>query len=182
MGSPTGNGAIEALQNKPALRQFSTGRLVTDAGLPLLHNFPLLKKDSGVEQAGHLLIDGPFTNKGLASLAGLEGVYDLDLFWHVSGITSDGFVHLSDLPNLRALGADGALSDNVALGYFAAIPRLQRLRAQEAVATDEGFEALAASRTLEYFWGRECPNFGSRGFVAFSNMPRLRGLGVGVRT
>jgi hypothetical protein len=181
MGSPTGDGAIEALQNKPFLRQFSTGRLVTDAGLALLHNFPLLKKDSGIELFGRLLIDGPFTTEGLASLAGLEGVYDLDLFWHVTGITSDGFAHLINLPNLRALGADGGLSDNVAMRYFAAIPRLQRLRAQEAVATDEGFEALAASRTLEYFWGRECPNFGSHGFVALSKMPRLRGLGVGCK-
>ena len=33
MGSPTGDGAIEALQGKPKLRRFSSGRLVTDAGL-----------------------------------------------------------------------------------------------------------------------------------------------------
>ncbi len=42
MGSPTGDGAIQALQGKPHLRYFSSGRLVTDAGLPLLHNFPRL--------------------------------------------------------------------------------------------------------------------------------------------
>ncbi|HET8549711.1 MAG TPA: ankyrin repeat domain-containing protein, partial [Bryobacteraceae bacterium] len=47
MGSPTGDGAIEALQGKPRLRYFSSGRLVTDRGLPLLHNFPLLKKWHG---------------------------------------------------------------------------------------------------------------------------------------
>jgi hypothetical protein len=52
------------------------------------------------------------------------------------------------------------------------------LRAQGAVATDDGFEALSQSRTLEGFWGRECPNFGSRGFVAFSTMPALRSLGI----
>ena len=34
MGSPTGDGAIEALQGKAALRYFSSGKLVTDAGLP----------------------------------------------------------------------------------------------------------------------------------------------------
>jgi hypothetical protein len=104
MGSPTGDGAIEALQGKPKLRYFSSGRLVTDAGLPRLHNFPMLKKWPGGEitsgakeaiaNAAHLLIDGPFTNKGLASLAGLDGVFELDLFWHVTGITSDGFAHL----------------------------------------------------------------------------------------
>jgi hypothetical protein len=47
MGSPTGDGAIEALQGKPRPHRFSSGRLVTDAGLPLLHNFPLLKRWGG---------------------------------------------------------------------------------------------------------------------------------------
>lgn len=188
MGSPTGDGAIEALQGKPRLHYFSSGRLVTDAGLPLLHNFPMFKKWHGGEMtsdgretianAAHLLIDGPFTNKGLASLAGLEGVFELDLFWHVTGITSDGFAHLVDLPNLGALGADGELSDNLAMRYIAAMPRLRKLRAQGTVATDDGFEALSQSKSIEYIWGRECPHLGSRGFVALSKMPALGGLGV----
>jgi ankyrin repeat protein len=175
MGSPTGDGAIEALQGKPRLSRFSTGRLVTNAGLRLLHNFPVMK--SGRD--GRLLIDGPFTNDGLAGLAGLEGVYDLDLFWHVTGITTDGFAHLKDLTNLMVLGCDGELSDDVALAHLAAIPRLKRLRAQESVATDAGFEALSRSQSLEGFWGRVCPNFGSRGFIAFSKIPTLRSLGIG---
>ena len=67
MGSPTGNGAIAALEGKPALRYFSSGRLVTDAGLRMLHNFPRLKTWYGGETtAAHLLIDGPFTDDGLA--------------------------------------------------------------------------------------------------------------------
>jgi len=190
MGSPTGDGAIEALQGKPRLRYFSTGKLVTDAGLPLLHNFPLLKTWRGGEiprdakdipDAGELLIDGPFTNLGLRSLAGLDGVFGLDLFWHVTGITSDGFAHLVDLPNLLSLGADGQLSDNVAMRHIGAMPRLRRLRAQGSVATDEGFEALSRSKTLEGFWGREAPNLGSRGFIAFSKMPALRSLGVSLK-
>src|SRR5262249_33619473 len=108
MGSPTGDGAIAALQGKPGLRYLSTGRLVTDAGLHLLHNFPRLKNHAGEDEKGaHLLIDGPFTDAGLAGVAGLEGVVDLDLFWHVTSITSAGFVHLIRLPNLRSLGCDG---------------------------------------------------------------------------
>lgn len=188
MGSPTGDGAIEALQGKPRLRHFSSGRLVSDAGLPLLHNFPMLKvwygpaisldAEGPAANGAHLLIDGPFTNKGLAGLAGLEGVMELDLFWHVTGITSDGFAHLVDLPNLASLGADGKLSDNVAMRHFAAIPRLRRLRVQETVATDEGFEALSQSRTIQYIWGRDCAALGNRGFIALSKMPALRGLGV----
>ena len=182
MGSPTGDGAIEALQGKPKLRHFSSGRLVTDAGLRLLHNFPMLKKWGGTEaNAGHLLIDGPFTNDGLTNLAGLEGVFELDLFWHVTGITSDGFAHLARLPNLSSLGCDGKLSDDGAMKYIAALPHLRRLRAQESVATDDGFTALSQSKTIESIWGRECPNFGSRGFIALSKMPTLRGFGIGCK-
>ncbi len=180
MGSPTGDGAIEALQGKRTLRHFSSGRLVTDAGLRILHSFPRFTTWHGSDEpnTAHLLIDGPFTDNGLASLAGLDGVFELDLFWHVTGITSDGFAHLVNLRNLGALGADGALSDNVAMRHIAAMPRLRRLRAQGTVATDDGFVALSQSRTLESIWGRECPNLGSRGFVALSKMPALRGLGV----
>lgn len=188
MGSPTGDGAIEAVAGKLNLRRFSTGRLVTDAGLPLLHSIPRLKTWHGPSPSelrgehddvvGHLLIDGPFTNRGLASIAGLEGVADLDLFWHVTGLTSEGFAALKDVPNLLSLAADGKLSDDVALRHIAAISRLRKLRAQEAVATDVGFEALAQSATLEGFWGRVCPNFGNRAFRAFSKMPSLARMGV----
>lgn len=191
MGSPTGDGAIEALQGKPNLRQFRSGKLVTDAGLGLLHNFPLLKRwhapsvptdpTDKVEGGAALLIDGPFTDEGLASLAGLEGVFDLDLFWHVTGITSDGFAHLRQLPNLASLGADGKLSDDDAMRHIAAMPSLRRLRIQESAATEEGFVALARSRTISHIWGRECPNFASRSFVAFSQMPALRALGIGCK-
>jgi hypothetical protein len=177
MGSPTGDGAIEALQGKTNLRRFSTGKLVTDAGIPLLNNFPLLRAADA--EGAKLLIDGPFTNAGLAALAGLAGVFELDLFWHVNRITTEGFAHLVHLPNLSSLGCDGGLSDDVALGHIAAMPRLKRLRIQESVATDDGFVTLARSQTIEGIWGRVCRNFGSRGFVAFSKMPSLRSLGIG---
>jgi len=189
MGSPTGDGAIEALQGKPALRYFSSGREVTDLGLSLLQHFPMLKDSHGdrlvdldrIADAGHLLIDGPITDKGLAGLAGLAGVYELDLFWHVTNVTAHGFRHLAALPNLLALGADGELSGNDTMRQIAALPRLRSLRAQSAVADDDGFAALSRSQTLESFWGRECPNFGSRGFVALSNMPALQRLGIGCK-
>ena len=77
----------------PTFATSAPGKLVTDAGLPLLHNFPLLKRKP--RGGARLLIDGPFTNQGLASLAGLDGVADLDLFWHVTGITTDAFAHLA---------------------------------------------------------------------------------------
>ena len=79
MGTPTGDGVIGALAGKPRLSQFRTGRNVTDAGLPLLHRYPafsvwkggpprysLMSADAGPT---HLMIDGPFTDGGLAALA-----------------------------------------------------------------------------------------------------------------
>jgi hypothetical protein len=177
MGSPTGDGAIEALQGKAHLRWFSMGRLATAAGVRLLHGFPLMKTKDG--DGSRVLVDGPVGDEGLAALAGLEGLVDLDLFWHVDKTTPDGFRHLVQLPNLQVLGCDGELSSDRAMAYIGSIPRLKALRAQESTATDDGFVALSKSRTLEGFWGRVCPNFGSRGFLAFSRMPSLQKLGIG---
>ena len=180
MGTPTGDGAIDALRGKSALRHLDTGRLVTDAGLALLHDFPSFKTWSTNEdpEPTHLLIDGPFTNQGLASLAGLDGVFALDLFWHVTGITTDGFEVLPQMRHLGSLGCDGELSDDRAMMHIASIPRLRKLRAQGSVATDDGFISLSRSATLETFWGREAPNLTGRGFVALSSMPSLQALGV----
>jgi len=183
MGTPTGDGAIDALRGKPALRRLSTGRLVTDVGLAHLRDFPMFRTWQGGEvsedhEPTHLLIDGPFTNIGLANLAGLDGVFSLDLFWHVTGLTSDGFEVLPHLPHLASLGCDGELSDDQAMRHIASIPRLRNLRAQGSVATDDGFIALSRSNSLERFWGREAPNLTGRGFVALSAMPSLRALGV----
>jgi hypothetical protein len=175
MGSPTGDGAIDALQGKPHLRKVHSGRLVTDAGLALLRNFPVFKAGDN----GSLLVDGPFSDEGLKSLAGLAGIVDLDLFWHVTALTESAFAHLIALPNLASLGADGKLSGNAAMRYMAAMPRLRKVRIQESIASDEGFEALSRSPTLEQIWGRVCPHFGSRGFQALSAMASLRTLGIG---
>jgi hypothetical protein len=62
--------------------------------------------------------------------------------------------------------------------HIAAIPRLRQLVAQGTVATDEGFTSLGRSQTLEYIWGRECPNLRGRGFAALANMTALKGLAV----
>lgn len=179
MGTPTGDGVIAALEGKTALRSLSTGRLVTDAGLARLHQLPRFATTSGMPDEGaRLLVDGPFSNAGLAALAGLDGVRELDMFWHVSVVSTDGFGALAALPQLEVLGADGRLSDDEAMRHFAALPRLRRLRAQGTHATDAGFEALARSATLESLWGRECPRLTGRGFRALGTMPALRGLGV----
>ena len=89
----------------------------------------------------HLLIDGPFTNQGLATLAGLNGVYALDLFWHVTGITADAFEVLPTLPHLadlvRAATADWRVR-----------PRIVLDSAEKYAAFRSASAALAASGTV----------------------------------
>ncbi len=189
MGTNTGDGTIEALRGKPKLSHFKSGRLVTDSGLALLHDFPVFKTWRGEdvqyslmtgpdEDPSHLLIGGSFTNEGIATIAQLEGLCGLKLVWHASAITSDAFRLLAGLPNLLSLRCDGKLCDDVAMRYIADMPKLRMLVAQGTLTTDEGFQSLSRSRTLEQFWGRECPRLGNKGFVALSKMPSLRGLGV----
>lgn len=188
MGSPVGDGVLEALRGKPELRRLETGRLVTDEGLAMLREFPrfvhldersLIELDlDGEEIRTQLLVDGPFSNEGMQVLAGLQGVLALDVFWHADGITSEAFSILPRMANLRSFGCDGELSDDLAFGFYGASPKLQKLRAQEAPVSDVGFEALSRSHTLEQFWGRECEGLTGRGFRALARLPKLRNLGV----
>ncbi len=189
LGSTTGDGAINALRGKPHLRHFRTGRLVTDAGLPLLHDFPVFKTWQGGEQRydlmsfgdvepNFLMLDGPFSDRGVAALTGLDGIFGLGFFRHVSGLTASGLSSLHELHNLGALGCEGTICDDTAMRHIVSIPRLRMLMAQGIVASDDGFTALSKSQTIEYIWGRECPNLQGRGFAALAAMPALKGLGV----
>lgn len=192
LGTPTGDGAINALRGKRQLRHFKTGRLVTDAGLPLLHDFPAFKTWQGGEgnlglmsfdsEPNHLLVDGPFTDRGLESLRGLDGLYGVHFFWHTRVISPDALGILADLPHLEMLGCEGALCNDAAMRHIGALPILRMLMGQGTVASDDGFEALARSRTIEFIWGRECPNLTGRGFAALARMPALKGLGVSCKS
>ena len=73
LGTHTGDGAIAALAGKGALHRLKTGRRVTDAALPLLHQLPIFKTWHGGTvkyslmsadaEPNHLLLDGPFTER-----------------------------------------------------------------------------------------------------------------------
>ncbi len=188
MGTETGDGLIRAMAGKPLLRHLKTGRCVSDAGIRLLHQIPAFKNWLGGEirlglmsaeaQPNHLLVDGPFTDAGLADLVGLEGIFGLSLFWHSEGFSSAGLAHLRGLPRLGFLGCEGARCDDEAMREIAAMPQLRMLMGQRAVASDVGWEALSQSESIEYIWGRECPNLTGRGFSKLAEMPVLRGLGV----
>ena len=188
LGTQTGDGTIRALMGKRHLRYFRSGQRVTDAGLALFQHFPVFRTWHGGDisyelmsantKPNHLLIDGPFTNAGLASLRGLEGLFALSFFWHCPAFTSEGLRPLQQLLNLGFLGCQNSHCDDQAMRHISDFPRLRMLMGQSAVASDAGFEALSRSQTIEYIWGRECPNLTSRGFSALASMPALRGLAV----
>lgn len=188
MGTHTGDAAIRALTGKPNLRKFKSGRNVTDDGISLLHQFPAFKTWGGGEieyglmsfavDPTNLLIDGPFTRKGLDNLRGLDGVFGLSFFRHTSKLRGNDLELLAALPNLGFFGCPGEICDDDAMRHIAALPSLRMLMAQGTVATDEGFNTLSQSKTIEYMWGRECPNLKSEGFAALAGMPALKGLAV----
>ena len=188
LGCNTGDGAIAALAGKPNLRRFKTGQNVSDNGLALLQEFPAFKTWPAEEprfglmsfsaEPTNLLIDGPFTRQGLKNLRGLDGLTGLSFFWHTSQLRGDDLQSLDGLSNLVYLGCQGELCNDDAMQHIAAHPKLRMLMGQGTVATDEGFRSLSRSQTIEYFWGRECPNLKGPGFVALSQMPALKGLAV----
>lgn len=188
LGCNTGDGAIAVLADKPTLRRFKTGRNVSDDGLALLQQFPAFKTPPAEEpqfglmsfgaEPTNLLVDGPFTRNGLDKLRGLDGLVALSFFWHTSRLRGDDLECLDGLSNLVYLGCQDALCDDDAMRHIGALPKLRMLMGQGAVATDDGFESLSRSQTIEYIWGRECPNLKAPGFVALSQMPALKGLAV----
>ena len=188
LGTRAGDGVIQALAGKRHLGRFKSGEAVTDGGLKLLHHFPMFKTWHGGEikyglmsaEAGptRLLIDGPFTNAGVASLVGLDGLFALTFFWHCPEFTSAGLAPLRHLQNLGFLGCHNKHCDDEAMRHIAAMPRLRMLMGQGAVASDKGFAALSRSQTIEYIWGRECPNLTGKGFTALKAIPALRGIAL----
>lgn len=188
MGMRTGDGAIRALTGKPRLRRLVAGTAVTDAGLALLAKFPRFTAWAGEPpeyslmgfHAGptYLGIDGTFSAEGLRALEDLDGLFALNVSWRGSDMRSEGLAALAALANLGFVSINGDRCDDVAFRHMGALPRLRMLLAQGPVGSDAGFVALGRSRSLEYLWGRECPNLRGRGFAALTAIPSLRGLAV----
>jgi hypothetical protein len=187
-GTPSGDGAIRALAGKRELRDFRSGHGVTDAGFRALHEIPAFETWQGGESklsltgfdAGptFLMLRGPFTNAGLAQLAGLDGLFALNVDDSRLAITGAGLAPLVDLPHLGWLAFD---AKDESMPYIAALPHLRFLMCQDTTAGDDGFVALSRSRTLEHIWGRRCHNLRRRGFMALADMPALGHLSVSCR-
>ena len=184
-GTETGDAAIGALAGKTKLGHLSTGNRLTDAGIPLLHELPVFKTWQGGEpeiallsydsEPNNLALRGTFTDRGMQRMRGLDGLFGLNLDDSRLAITAAALEPLVSLPNLGALGVDAKddwMSD------IAAMPHLRFLGAQDTTASDDGFVAVAKSRSIEIIWGRRCHNLRTRGFLALATMPSLRGLSV----
>ena len=184
-GTLTGDGAIRALAGRRELTNFRSGNTVTNAGLALLHEIPVFKTWHGGEprmaltspdaHPNFLGLRGTFTNDGMSQLAGLEGLFALDVDNSQLVITGAGLAPLANLPHLTWLAFD---AKDESMAYIAALPHLRFLMCQDTAAGDDGFVALSRSRTIENIWGRRCYNLQRRGFMALANMPALRNLSV----
>ena len=185
LGSSAGDGAIRALAGKTRLRHFKSGNLLTDSGLALLREIPVFRAWRGGApemslmsfdaQPNYLLVRGSISERGLRSLAQLEGVFALNLDDSNLDISASGVSVLEALPHLEWLGFD---ADDETMGAIAGLPHLRMLMCQDTRAGDDGFIALSRSRTLEYLWGRRCDGLTGRGFSEMARMPTLRGLSV----
>ena len=183
--TPTGDGTIRALAGKERLTHLRAGDRVTDAGLPALHDYPVFKSWRGGEaefgltsaDAGPnmLMLRGSITDRGLAALVGLDGLFGLNVDDSHLAITSAGLEPLVSLPHLGFLAFD-AKDDS--MSFIAAMPHLRFLMCQDTEAGDDGFVALSRSRSIEYIWGRRCHNLRTRGFTALAEIPTLRALSV----
>ncbi len=183
-----GDGAIRALAGMPHLQVFRSGNGVTDEGIGWLHDIPIFKTwhggasrmglTSADAQPNYLLLRGPFTNDGLSRLAGLDGLFALNLDSDRLRVTGEGLAPLVDLPHLEWLAFD---AKDGSMAQIAALPHLRFLMCQDTTAGDDGFLALSRSRSIEYIWGRRCYNLRRRGFAALASIPTLRALSVSCR-
>jgi hypothetical protein len=187
-GTNSGDGVVKALTGKNNLKYFTAGMQVTDAGIEYLQQYPVFKEWQGGEikysmmgyqaKPNHLMLGGTYTDAGLQKLKGLDGLFGITFLGDRSTIGATGIDSLKALPRLGFLSVDGGLCTDAVMAAIGSIPNLRMLLAQGAVATDEGFAALAQSQSIEYIWGKDCPNLGSPGFGALGTMPALRGLAV----
>lgn len=184
-GTRCGDGSIRTFAGKAQLRHFRSGVGITDAGLAGFHDYPVFATwqggDQSTELTSHqpepnsLCLRGAITDRGVATLAGLHGLYALDIGAAELALTGCALEPLVGLERLGWLSFD-ARDD--AFPVIARLPHLRFLSCQDTTASDAAWSELAASRSIEAIWGRRCHGLGDRGFAALSRLPRLAKLSV----
>jgi hypothetical protein len=124
MGTPTGDGLLSALLGKGHLRSLKTGKQITDAGIPLLHDLPgfralaTMPSLRGIAVSCERVDDGALsklyyagktriTDLSLEILARMDSLESIEL-WEIAGITDAGIAALAKLPNLREISVEDA--------------------------------------------------------------------------
>lgn len=188
MGTPTGDAALRALGGKAELCHLDAGTRVTAAGLEALRDVPLfsnrlpdwLRQDAVASdgEPTHLsLHPGSFVSGGLDALAALAGIFSLRFFSHddfrpIERRALEPVARMAGLESLWCNPGDGAMA------AIAAMPRLRKLMCQDTRASDDGWVALAGSRSIESIWARKSRGLRGRGLRAMASMPALRRLAV----
>jgi hypothetical protein len=184
-GTAAGDRTIHALVGKPLLRYFRSGNGTTDDGLALFRHYPGFTTPpepipapslmGDARAANALTLRGSFTDRGVASLAALTGLADLDMDDRSLSVTGAGLAPLTSLPHLERLSFDAG---DDAMTQIARMPALRYLACQDTRASDSGWASLGASPSIEVIWGRRCHGLSDQGFRALSTMPRLTRLSV----
>lgn len=184
-GTRCGDGSIHTFAGKAHLRHFRSGEGITDAGLSAFHSYPVFAQWAGGEEStaltsyqpepNCLFLRGRITDRGVAALAGLHGLYALDLDASALALTGRA---LEPLVGLERLGWLSFAARDDAMPVIARLPRLRFLGCQDTPASDAAWAELGASQSIEAIWGRRCHGLGDRGFAALSRMPRLAKLSV----
>jgi Leucine-rich repeat (LRR) protein len=184
-GSHCGDGAIRSLAGKSALSHFASGQRTTDNGLAWFREYPVFStwREQHTEIAllsptakpNRLHLRGNITGRGVAHLASLNGLFALDLDDSSLPLTGNDLTPLVNLPHLGWLAFD---AKDDAMPIIARMPQLRYLGCQDTSASDRGWVALGASRSIEQIWGRRCYGLERDGFLSLSRMPRLSHLSV----
>lgn len=188
MFTACGDDALRTLAGKSGLHRLQSGNNVTARGIRALRDYPAFREWQGGEERMALLsydaaptylnLRGQFGDDGLDALRGLDGLFALNVDDRALRFSADGAGALASLPHLAWLALD---ADDTTMPAIGRLPSLRFLGCQDTGATDDGWCALAESRTIEMIWGRRCYGLGSRGFTALARMPRLAGLSVSCR-
>ena len=183
LSTAVGDAAVRALAGQRKLRHLTVA--LTDEGLLRLHHLPSFASWQGGEAKlglvghkslpNHLTLRGTFTDEGIRHLRGLDGLFSLDIGDSRLAITAAAMEPLTALTHLAVLSVD---ANDDWMEPIARMPHLRALAVQDTTAGDAGFVALSRSASIEFIWGRRCHNLRTRGFVALTNMPALRGLSV----
>jgi Leucine Rich repeat len=184
-GTRSGDGAVRALAGMPSLRHFRGGSDTTDDGIPAFRDYPAFAAWQGGEiemgltsptaEPNSLTLRGQVTDRGIAQLASLNGLFALDVDDANLRLTARALEPLVDLPHLGWLAFD--VKDD-AMPVIARFKALRFLLCQDTTASDAAWAALGASQSIESIWGRRCHGLGDRGFTALSRMPKLARLSV----